>query len=166
MKRLLAAVVLISTCRPAAADDTAGWRFWTAADRLPESFVNAVVDDRAGHVWAIHGSSGMSWTDGYTIDPKVPVLRWPRTLLVASDGVWTVDLGGLQRLTGRRWEFYPIDVLKKMDPMAPAKLRAWGPGRLLIVGADEIGGYDVAARRYTTLVDARRGGLGSFAWIR
>jgi len=125
--------------------------------------VNSVAADPAGTVWSIHGTSGMSRMDGYSVDAKVPQLRFPRTLLWTEDGVWTVDVGGLQRLRGHQWEFRPLDELKGIDPMSPPELRVLGAGRLLIVARDRLGVYDVATRRSTKVLDVARTGLGAFS---
>lgn len=82
------------------AQDAAGWRFWGAQDGLPESFVSSVVADRAGTLWSIHGSSGMSRMDGYSVDTNIRGLRFPRKLLWMPDGVWTLDKGGSSGCAG------------------------------------------------------------------
>ncbi|MGA3016315.1 MAG: response regulator [Bryobacteraceae bacterium] len=144
------------------AQDAQGWRFWDAQDGLPESFVNSVVADPAGTVWSIHGSSGMSRIDGYSVDASIPALRFPRALLWMPDGVWTVDLGGLQRLRGRDWEFHPLDELKGIDPLSPPRLRGLGPTQLLIVAKEWLAVYNPATRRYTRVLDVAQTGLGNF----
>ena len=144
------------------AQDAQGWRSWGAKDGLPESFVNSVAADPAGTVWSIHGTSGMSRMDGYAVDANIPVLRFPRTLLWMPDGVWTLDIGGLQRLRGHDWEFHPLDELKGIDPVSAPKLRVLGPGRLLIVANGWLAVYEPATRRSTRVLDVARTGLGSF----
>ena len=140
---MLAATLTAGWSLPA--QDAAGWRFWGAQDGLPESFVSSVVADRAGNLWSIHGTSGMSRMDGYAVDTKIRALRFPRTLLWMQDGVWTLDLGGLQRLSGRNWEFHPLKELKGIDPVSPPALRAFGATRLLIVDSDWLAAYDPVA---------------------
>jgi signal transduction histidine kinase/CheY-like chemotaxis protein/ligand-binding sensor domain-containing protein len=144
------------------AQGTQGWRFWGAQDGLPEPFVSAVTADPSGTVWSIHGSSGMSRMDGYSVDARIPQLRFPRTLLSMSDGVWTLDLGGLQRLSGRNWEFHPIDELKGIDPVTPPRLRALGPTQLLIVADGWLAVYNKGTRQTTRVLDIAQTGLGSF----
>jgi signal transduction histidine kinase/ActR/RegA family two-component response regulator len=145
------------------AQDAQGWRFWGAQDGLPESFVSSVAADPAGTVWSIHGSSGMSRMDGYSVDASIPALRFPRTLLSMPDGVWTLDVGGLQRLRGHSWEFHRLDELNGIDPASPPRLRALGPGRLLIVDNDWLAVYDLATRRSTRVLEAAQTGLGAFS---
>jgi len=157
---VLAAALTAGRSLPA--QDTQGWRSWGAQDGLPESFVNSVAADPAGTVWSIHGTSGMSRMDGYSVDTTIPALRFPRTLLWMPDGVWTVDIGGLQRLRGQRWEFHPLDELTGIDPVSAPKLRALGPGRLLIVAHDWLAVYDPATRRSTRVLEVAQTGLGSF----
>jgi signal transduction histidine kinase/CheY-like chemotaxis protein/streptogramin lyase len=101
--------------------------------------------------------------DGYSVDVNIPVLRFPRTLLWMPDGVWTLDVGGLQRLRGHNWEFHPLDELNGIDPVSPPRLRALGPGRLLIVDNDWLAVYDPATRRSTRVLEAAQTGLGAFS---
>jgi signal transduction histidine kinase/CheY-like chemotaxis protein len=145
-----------------AAQDAQGWRSWGAQDGLPESFVSAVAMDPAGTVWSIHGTSGMSRMDGYSVDTNVPALRFPRALLQMPDGVWTLDVGGLQRLRGRAWEFHPLDELKGVDPIYPPKLRELNPAQLLIVANSWVEVYEPATRRSTRVLEVARTGLGAF----
>ncbi len=142
------------------AQEAQGWRFWGARDGLPESFVSSVAVDPAGAVWSIHGSSGMSRMDGYSVDTHYPSLRFPRNLLQMPDGVWVLDIGGLQRLRGRQWEFFPLDQLKAIDPMAPPRLRALGPKQLLIAARDWVGVFDLSTRQLTKVLDTARTGVG------
>jgi signal transduction histidine kinase/CheY-like chemotaxis protein/streptogramin lyase len=100
--------------------------------------------------------------DGYSVDANIPVLRFPRTLLWMPDGVWTLDVGGLQRLRGHNWEFHRLDELNGIDPVSPPRLRALGPGRLLIVDNDWLAVYDPATRRSTRVLEAAQTGLGAF----
>lgn len=157
---MLAATLTAGWSLPA--QDAAGWRFWGAQDGLPESFVSSVVADRAGNLWSIHGTSGMSRMDGYAVDTKIRALRFPRTLLWMQDGVWTLDLGGLQRLRGRNWEFHPLKELKGIDPVSPPALRAFGATRFLIVDSDWLAVYDPVARRSIKVLNVAQTGLGGF----
>jgi signal transduction histidine kinase/CheY-like chemotaxis protein/streptogramin lyase len=79
------------------------------------------------------------------------------------DGVWTIDVGGLQRLRGREWEFHPLEELKTIDPLNPPKLRALGPARLLIVAGEWLGVYATTTHSFTKVLEAHRTGLGSFS---
>ncbi len=145
------------------AQDAAGWRSWGAADGLPESFVNSVAADRAGTLWSIHGTSGMSRMDGYSVDTKIRALRFPRALLWMPDGVWTLDVGGLQRLRGHDWEFHPVKDLAGIDPVSPTPLRAFGAAQLLIVASDWLAVYDPVARQSTRVLNVAQTGLGGFS---
>jgi signal transduction histidine kinase/CheY-like chemotaxis protein/ligand-binding sensor domain-containing protein len=157
---VLAAALIAGWNLPA--QDAAGWRSWTAQDGLPESFVNSSAASPDGTLWSIHGTSGMSRMDGYSVDARIPALRYPRALLWMLDGVWTLDLGGLERLRGREWAFYPLDQLKGIDPQSAPLLRVLGPGRLLIVARDGLTVYEPATRRATKVLEVARTGLGSF----
>jgi signal transduction histidine kinase/CheY-like chemotaxis protein/streptogramin lyase len=144
------------------AQDSQGWRFWDAQDGLPESFVSTVAADPAGTAWLMQSASGMSRMDGYSVDATIPALLFPRTLQWMPDGVWTLDMGGLQRLHGHAWEFHPLDELKGIDPVSPPRLRALGTGRLLIIADDWLAVYDPATHRSTRVLDVARTGLGAF----
>jgi signal transduction histidine kinase/DNA-binding response OmpR family regulator len=120
------------------------------------------MSDPAGTLWLIHGSSGMSRMDGYSVDTSVPALRFPRMLLWMPDGVWTPDLGGLQRLRGRDWEFHPLDELKGIDPVSPPRLRVLGPSQLLIVANEWLAVYNPATHRSVRVLDADQMGVGDF----
>ena len=146
-----------------AAQDAAGWRSWTALDGLPESFVNSSTASPDGTLWSIHGTSGMSRMDGYSVDTRIPALRFPRALLWAPDGVWTLDIGGLERLRGRDWDFHPLDQLKGIDPQSAPVLRVLGPGKLLIVARDGLTIYEPGTHRATRVLEAAGTGLGSFS---
>jgi len=161
-KVLLVAALAAIGALPAWAQDSQGWRSWSVQDGLPESFVNSVVADDAGFVWSIHGSSGMSRMDGYAVETGIPALRLPRALLSMPDGIWTIDLGGLERLRERAWEFHPVPELKEIDPVAPPKLRAFGAGRMLIVARRWVSVYDDAARRSAVVLDVAETGAGEF----
>ena len=158
---MLAATLAAGWSLPA--QDAAGWRFWGAQDGLPESFVSSVAADRAGTLWSIHGTSGMSRMDGYSVDTKIQALRFPRTLLWMPDGVWTLDIGGLQRLRGHDWEFHPLEELAGIDPASPPTLRAFGGAQLLIVASDWLAVYDPVARRSTRVLKVGQTGLGGFS---
>ena len=44
------------------------WRYWTAADGLPETFTGALTATPDGRIWARHGAvSWMSLLDGYSV---------------------------------------------------------------------------------------------------
>jgi signal transduction histidine kinase/DNA-binding response OmpR family regulator/ligand-binding sensor domain-containing protein len=144
------------------AQEAAGWRFWGAQDGLPESYVNSVAVDAAGTVWLIHGTSGMSRMDGYSVDTNLPALRFPRTLFWMPDGLWAFDVEGLQRLRGQAWESHPLNGLKGIDPFFGPKVRASGSGRLLIVLGDCLVEYNPAVRRFTRVLEAAQTGLGAF----
>ena len=143
-----------------AAQDNAGWRYWGAEDGLPESYVSAVAVDPAGTVRMVHGTSGMSRTDGYTVDRNIPALQYARTLLWMADGLWAFDVTGLQRLRGHAWEFHPLDALKGFDPLFGPRLKVMGQGRLLAVQDDGLVMYDPATRQSARVLDAARTGLG------
>ena len=112
----------------------------------------------------IHGTSGMSRMDGYSVDTNFPALRSPRTLYWMPDGVWALDVGGLQRLRGQignstRWT--SSRGLDRCRSPRPGSERSAG-GRLLIVVTDWLAVYEPATRRSTRVLEAAQTGLGAF----
>jgi len=142
------------------AQDPQGWRFWGAPDGFPESYVSSMAVDPAGTVWSVHGTSGMSRLDGYSVDLNIPPLRFPRTLFWMRDGVWALDIAGLERLRGRDWENHPLPPLKGTDPLFAPKLRVLGQQGVLIVLKDGLVLYDPATRRSTRALEAAELGFG------
>jgi len=146
------------------AQEASGWRYFSVQDGLPESFVSSIVVDPAGAVWSIHGTSGMSRMDGYTVDANIPPLRSPKTLLWMPDGLWAFDVAGLQRLQAHAWEIHPVEGLAWIGQLtlgAP-RLRAL-PQKLFAIATNErLFVYDPGTRQSTEVLDAAGAGLGPF----
>ena len=60
--------------------------------------------------------------DGYAVE-KITKLRWPKMLLSMPDGIWTLDVGGLQVLRGQTWQPYPIPEMAHVEPLDLAHIR-------------------------------------------
>jgi len=87
------------------------WRYWTAADGLPETFTGALTVTPNGQVWARHGAvSFMSVLDGYSV-VRVPEARdyarddpSSRRIYASSDGTpWTATETGLAEFVNGKW---------------------------------------------------------------
>ena len=155
-----ALAIALAAAGSLAAQDASGWRYFGAEDGLPESYVSSIAVDPAGTVWMIHGTSGMSRMDGYTVDTRVPALRFPRTLLWTAGGLWAFDVAGLQRLRGQAWEFHPLNSLTGFDPLFGPRLKALGQGRMLAASDDGLTIYDPATGQSARVLEGARTGLG------
>ena len=147
------------------AQDGSGWRYFTAQDGLPESFVNSIAAGADGAVWSAHGTSGLSRMDGYSVDTHFPVLRSMKTLFSMPDGLWTLDVTGLQRLRGNAWESHLPEEIKGAGLLSTTgpRLKALGGGRFAIVLPGWLAVYDPATRQATRVLDAARTGLKAFS---
>lgn len=147
-----------------AAQNGPGWRYFGAADGLPESFVNSLVADPSGAVWSAHGTSGMSRMDGYMVETRFPVLRSMKTLFWLQDGIWTLDISGLQHLRGNGWESHLPEEIKGAAALATSgpKLRALGGGRFTIILPSFLAVYDPSTRQAGRVLEAAETSLQSF----
>jgi len=147
------------------AQNASGWRYFVAQDGLPESFVNSFAADPAGTLWSAHGTSGMSRMDGYSVEARFPALRSMRTLFWMPDGVWALDLTGLQRLGRNGWEPHPVGELEGAGPLSVSgpKVRVLGGGRFLIVTAGGLSVYEPDTRGSSKVLEAARTGLQAFS---
>ena len=159
----LAAALALGWSLPA--QDASGWRYFGAPDGLPESFVNSIAADPAGTLWSTHGTSGMSRMDGYSVDTHFPPVRSMRSLYWMPNGLWGLDITGLQRLGRGEWESHLPDELKGAGPLSVMgpKPRAFGGGRFLIVVTGWLSVYDAATRRSSRVLEAAGTGLGTFS---
>jgi len=97
--------------RPAAGDAERMWRYWTAADGLPETFTGALTVTPNGQVWARHGAvSWMSVLDGYSVT-LIPENRLfarddqlSRRVHLSSSGIpWAPTDSGLAEFVNGSW---------------------------------------------------------------
>ncbi|MEO5820085.1 MAG: ATP-binding protein [Vicinamibacteraceae bacterium] len=182
-------LVVLVLAGPAAGQsaDRTNWRFLTSGDGLVESWTFDATRGPSGRLFVSHGEVGeISVLDGYRMD-RLPSPGPYLTVREGSDGMlWAMlrrgGVGnfvylGVQRLEGRRWVSYRVDVsLGPGETSMSSSSRAFLPverDRVLIVGAGSL--LDCRLRNGTLeahrvavgdgsvrfLVPARRGG----AWV-
>src|ERR1700676_4810420 len=77
---LAAALLLLLAARTPSLNPGLDWRFWTASDGLPESFVRKLSRGPDGRIWIRNGSvASMSILDGYSV-PLIPEPRADRVI--------------------------------------------------------------------------------------
>jgi len=112
IRALLTFALLATLAAPLAGSDLAGWRSWTAADGMPESYSQSLGADPDGRVWIRHGAvRSMSLLDGYSVLP-IPEPRdgfkvnFDLLAPVYGNGqgeAWTVEDAALKHYVGGRW---------------------------------------------------------------
>src|ERR1017187_9007574 len=109
---------------PLAAHGQMGWRFWTAADGMAESYSQSVGIAPDGTAWIRHGQvSTMSVLNGYSVsqiaEPRATrEVNWGLLARVhgGSPGeAWTIEDGVLKRYVNQRWT--GCDAPPWRDPM-------------------------------------------------
>src|SRR5258708_3134242 len=110
---VLAALILLLTEPNAFSQSRLDWRFWTASDGLPESFVRKLSKGPDGRIWIGKGVVGsMSILDGYgvTLIPEPRADRiiedWglmTRVHAGGDDEAWTIENHALKRYKDRQW---------------------------------------------------------------
>ena len=152
------------------AQSTFGWRFWKAADGLPESFTTAITAGAAGQVWARHGEVPfMSSLDGYRIltlpnyQAQKQICTLSRVYESPSHELWIPDPEGLRELRNGQWALHPI------PDLAAAALTEKGPPlvalagrRVLILLPDRLLQYDAREGRAVAVQQAAATGVGQF----
>jgi len=152
------------------AQSTFGWRFWKAADGLPESFTTAITAGPAGQVWARHGEVPfMSSLDGYQVltlpnyQAQKQICTLSRVYESPSHELWIPDPEGLREFQDGKWELHPI------PDMVAAVLTEKGPPvvalagrRVLILLPDRLLLYDAREGRAVAVRQAAATGVGQF----
>ena len=147
---------------PLLAADPPLWRFWTAAEGLPESYTFRVSVSPNHQVWARHGSiKFMSVLDGYSVtklpEPRNgPQPRWAdmaRVFANRAGEAWTVEDSALKQYKDGTW------VVRYTAP-ANQRLIAAIPldDRVLVLTSDRLMEYHVATgswRNLKTSADTR-----------
>jgi len=101
---------------PLCAGGQVGWRFWTAADGLVESYGQSIDVAPDGSVWMRHGAvPSMSVLNGYSVhridEPRRnAAVNWLLLARVHADqyGAWTIEDGVLKQWTDQKWTAHPI----------------------------------------------------------
>jgi signal transduction histidine kinase/ActR/RegA family two-component response regulator len=150
----------------ALAADEPGWRFWTAADGLQESYSYSVSTGPDGRVVVRHGAvPALSVLDGYGVS-RVPDLRNTarisryssgRAYFAADGSLWMTTFGVLQQYRDGAW----VEHYRSPDPQALLAAAPVGQ-RVLAVFTDALREYDPAARSWRELARASETGAGTF----
>ena len=144
--------------RRACGDDERMWRYWTAADGLPETFTAALTVTPNGQVWARHGAvSWMSVLDGYgvTLIPENRLFarddQLSRRVYLSSGGTaWAPTDSGLAEFVNGSW-------IERYRAAADQPVLAAVPNgkRVLVLFSDSLREYDPVTRAWTDVAAAR-----------
>src|SRR5580704_17860735 len=165
---LAAALVLLLTEPNAFSQSRLDWRFWTASDGLPESFVRKLSKGPDGSIWirsVVVGS--MSILDGYGVT-LIPEPRADRTIedwdLMArvhsgGDGeAWTIENHALKRYKGGQWLIEASETPgERMIVAMPA-----GADRVLVLFSDRLSAFQPSQRSWTTIKRSDDCSIGRF----
>jgi len=143
--------------RRACGDDERMWRYWTAADGLPETFTAALTVTPNGQVWARHGAvSWMSVLDGYG------VTLIPENRLFARDDQLSrrvyLSSGAQPGLPPTRAWRNSSTARGSSATGQPRTNRAGGGSqrkRVLVLFSDSLREYDPVTRAWTDVAAAR-----------
>jgi signal transduction histidine kinase/CheY-like chemotaxis protein len=152
--RICAALLL--SIASLAGQDREGWRFWTIADGLSESFTPEVAIGPDGRVWVRHGRTGsLTVLDGYrTASIAAPKNLGPAFWTIGRDSlINNDDAGSLMEYSGGVW--VPHRVVS--DATLPLVGR-----RILVMQADVLSEYDLDSRAQRPIRRAADTHLGRF----
>jgi signal transduction histidine kinase/DNA-binding response OmpR family regulator len=153
--------VLVLACIAAAAraGDLDGWRFWTAADGLEESYSSAISAGPHGEIYVRHGAvKFLSMLDGYAI-AQIPESEQvtqtfgaarPRVYAGSGDRLWTVTGGCLREYRGGAW----ISRLP-VPPDARALSAAPMGDRVAVLMTDGVREFDPASQAWREIRSAK-----------
>ena len=165
---LLAALALLLTQPLAFSQSRLDWRFWTASDGLPESFVHKISKGPDGRIWIRNGAVGsMSILDGYGIT-RIPEPRssrviedWSllRRVHADSDGeAWTVENHGLKRYKGGHWL---VEASEKPGEQMIVAMPI-GSDRVLVLFSDRVCLFQPRLRSWTVVKKSDDVSIGKF----
>ncbi len=151
--------------RPAAGDDAPLWRYWTAADGLPETYTRALTAMPNGELWARHGAvSQMSVLDGYGVT-CIPEYRTTehdrqfsrRVYLSDSGTAWVPTDSGLSELVKGAWtERYEAAAGQPVLTVIPTG------NRVLVLFADTVRQFDPTTGGLAEVAPARNSNIIPF----
>src|SRR5260370_30617784 len=161
-------IVLLLAVPSAFAQGRLDWRFWTASDWMPESYVRKISRGPDGRMWIRNGAvDSMSILDVYGIT-KIPEPRvgraiedWGLTARVhsASDGeAWTIENHALKRFAGGQWH---IETAEKTGDRMIAAAPTSG-GRVLVLFSDRLTSYQPGSHVWTVMKSSAEGTIGRF----
>jgi signal transduction histidine kinase/CheY-like chemotaxis protein len=141
------------------------WRYWTAADGLPETFTGALTVTPNGQVWARHGAvSWMSVLDGYSV-ALIPENRLfarddqlSRRVHPSSGGsAWAPTDSGLAEFVNGAW------IPRYRAALGQPVLAAVPNGkRVLVLFSGAVREFDPATGAWTDLTAARNSKISPF----
>jgi signal transduction histidine kinase/DNA-binding response OmpR family regulator len=156
LSRVRAVAALLLTATPLASQGQEGWRFWTIADGLAESFSEQISIGPDGRAWIRHGRvESVTVLDGYSAIG----VRAPKNL---GQSFWTIgrdslisndDAGNLMEYSGQKW------ISHKVNSNGTLPL---GGRRVLVMQADVLSEYDLDSRTQRVIRRAQDTHLGRF----
>jgi signal transduction histidine kinase/ligand-binding sensor domain-containing protein/ActR/RegA family two-component response regulator len=165
---VLAAALIALLTEPAFPQSKLDWRFWTAADGLPESFVRKLSKGPDGRIWIRNGVVGsMSILDGYSVT-RIPEPRtnriiedWNLMARVHSGGdgeAWTVENHALKRYKGGQWLVEASETPgERMIVAMPA-----GADRVLVLFSGRLSAFQPSQRSWTAIKRSEDLSIGKF----
>jgi signal transduction histidine kinase/CheY-like chemotaxis protein len=167
MRALLTFALLALLAAPLAGNDLAGWRSWTVADGMPETYSQSLGADPDGKIWIRHGAvSSMSLLDGYSLLPLAEPrdgfkVNFDILAPVYGNGrgeAWTVEDAALKRYVGGRW------VVETRQQPGETMLGAIpiGEDQVVVLFADRVSIFDRVSRFSTVVMRAAASATGPF----
>ncbi len=165
---LAAALVLLLTEPNAFSQSRLDWRFWTASDGLPESFVRKLSKGPDGRIWIRNGVvSSMSILDGYSVtlipEPRADrvIEDWGLMARVHAGGdgeAWTIENHALKRYKGGQWLVEASETPgERMIAAMPA-----GADRVLVLFSDRLSAFQPSQRSWTAIKRSEDVSIGKF----
>ena len=166
---LAAALLLLLTAPNAFSQSRLDWRFWTASDGLPESFVRKLSKGPDGRIWIRNGGVGsMSILDGYSVT-LIPEPRADRVIedwdLMArvhagSNGeVWTIENHALKQYKGGHWI---VEASEKPGERMIVAMPA-SADRVLVLFSDRLSASQPSQRSWTAIKKSEDVSIGRFS---
>ena len=160
--------VILLLALPLAVYGQMGWRFWTAADGMAESYSQSVGIAPDGTAWIRHGQvSAMSVLNGYSVsqiaEPRATrEVNWGLLARVhgGSPGeAWTIEDGVLKRYVNQRWT--GCDAPPWRDAMLAAI--PMGRGRVWVLFRDRMAEYQAGSKSWTAVKNSSATSIGQFS---
>jgi signal transduction histidine kinase/CheY-like chemotaxis protein len=165
---LAATLVLLLSEPNAFSQSRLDWRFWNAADGLPESFVRKLSSGPDGRIWIRNGvMDSMSILDGYGVT-VIPEARTDRTIEdwnlltrvhAGGDGdAWAVENHALKRYKDGHWLVEASENPgERMIVAMPA-----GADRVLVLFSDRLSAFQPSQRSWTAIKRSEDLSIGKF----
>jgi signal transduction histidine kinase/CheY-like chemotaxis protein len=153
---------------PLMADGQTGWRFWTAADGLAESYCQTLALAPDGTAWVRHGQvDRMSVLNGYSVsriaEPRAArEVNWDLLARVHAGmprDAWTIEDGSLKRYANLCWT-------AMNSPAWPGRMLAavpMGADRVWVLFPDRLAEYHASSTSWTVLKESSETSIGQFS---